>query len=391
MARPRRRIDGAATGRRHDGGPRRCALHRNTEVTFSVRLDDNHLAQRARAPARPAAGPAQCLDRRADRGARRRRGAALWCRARSAGRSPISPPPRARSGSGQTNVTAPVSGPDDVRRASTAFNAMAERLGPAARSPTPNAVGAQPRSAHADHGAAPARRIDRGRSARASACSPRSRKWSSLTEQALSLARAGASEEARAIVDLAEIARTLCGELQDMGVNVTAEAPAAAHGRVPPKRNRARAAQPRGERRQIWRRRRDARLSQRSGEAVTEVSDDGPGVTGGSIGQARRRRSSAPTTRAPHANGAGLGLAIAQAIADRHGGSWCWPTAAARLQRQTDPASLDLRATCAAARFARAPALSAMPTNRSMRTLCRSRHVKQIGDHWSRLRVGQRR
>src|SRR5262249_1538844 len=46
-----------------------------------------------------------------------------------------------------------------------------------------------------------------------------------LTEQALSLARAGASEEERANVDLAEIARTLCGELQDMGVNATADAP----------------------------------------------------------------------------------------------------------------------------------------------------------------------
>ena len=45
-----------------------------------------------------------------------------------------------------------------------------------------------------------------------------------LTEQALSLARAGASEEARATVDLAEIVRTLCGELTEMGVNVSAEA-----------------------------------------------------------------------------------------------------------------------------------------------------------------------
>ena len=32
-------------------------------------------------------------------------------------------------GAGHGEVRAPVSGPDDVRRASTAFNAMAERLG----------------------------------------------------------------------------------------------------------------------------------------------------------------------------------------------------------------------------------------------------------------------
>jgi signal transduction histidine kinase len=140
-----------------------------------------------------------------------------------------------------------------------------------------------------------------------------------LTEQALSLARAGASEEERVNVDLAEIARTLCGELQDMGVQATAETQGPVMANCRPSevaralRNLAENAAKYGGGGVMRAYRNDAN------EAVVEVFDDGPGVP-----EDQLARLATPFFRAndarSEANGAGLGLAIAQAIAEAHGG-----------------------------------------------------------------------
>jgi signal transduction histidine kinase len=140
-----------------------------------------------------------------------------------------------------------------------------------------------------------------------------------LTEQALALARAGASEEARTRVDLAEIAQTLCGELQDMGINVRAETSEPLMVECRPSeiaramRNLAENANKYGGGGTMRTYRNDA------GEAVVEVTDEGPGVPPELLA-----KLTAPFFRADEArseaNGAGLGLAIAQAIADGHGG-----------------------------------------------------------------------
>jgi signal transduction histidine kinase len=136
-----------------------------------------------------------------------------------------------------------------------------------------------------------------------------------LTEQALSLARAGASEEARSNVDLAEIARTLCGELQDMGVNIRAEAnePLMAECRPTEIARAMRNLAENGAKYGgggVMRAYRNA-----ANDAVVEVLDDGPGVPPELLA-----RLTAPFFRADEARsqtkGAGLGLAITQAIAD---------------------------------------------------------------------------
>ena len=56
-----------------------------------------------------------------------------------------------------------------------------------------------------------------------------------------------------------------------------------------------------------------------AGEAVVEVTDDGPGVAADQLGKLTAPFFRADASRS-QAHGAGLGLAIAQAIADGHGG-----------------------------------------------------------------------
>lgn len=221
-------------------------------------------------------------------------------------------------GSGQANVSAPVRGPDDVRRASAAFNAMADRLGRQLnrqrqmlwalshdlRTPI---TALKLRAEFIEDDAtrqrllAPIEEMER------------------LTEQALSLARAGASEEARACVDLAEIARTLSGELSDMGLDIRAEAAEPVMVECRPSeiaralRNLCENAAKHGGG-GVLRAYRNA-----AGEAVAEVSDNGPGVPPDQLARLTEPFFRADAARS-ETNGAGLGLAIAQAIADGHGG-----------------------------------------------------------------------
>ena len=221
-------------------------------------------------------------------------------------------------GSGQTNVSAPVSGPEDVRRASTAFNVMAERLG--------RQLSRQRQMLWAlSHDLRTPITAIRLRAELIEDEAERQRLLASvaemetLTEQALALARAGASEEARSNVDLAEIARTLCGELQDIGVNIRAEADETVLCDCRPTeiaramRNLAENAAKYGDGGVMRVYRTEA------SDAVVEVLDEGFGVAADLLA-----RLTAPFFRADEARsettGAGLGLAIAQAIADSHGG-----------------------------------------------------------------------
>lgn len=221
-------------------------------------------------------------------------------------------------GSGQTNVSAPVSGPEDVRRASKAFNAMAERLG--------RQLNRQRQMLWAlSHDLRTPITAIRLRAELIEDEAERQRLLASvaemetLTEQALALARAGASDETRTTVDLAEIARTLCGELQDMGVNIIAETIEPLMTECRPSeiaramRNLAENAAKYGGGGVMRVYRNEAN------EAVIEVSDDGPGVPTELL-----TKLTDPFFRADEARGAvkgaGLGLAITQAIADGHGG-----------------------------------------------------------------------
>lgn len=221
-------------------------------------------------------------------------------------------------GAGDTRVTAPVSGPGDVRRASAAFNAMAGRLG---RQITRQRqmLWALSHDLRTPITALRLRaELIEDDAARQRLLAPIN-EMERLTEQALALARAGASEEARTRVDLAEIARTLCGELADLGVNIQADAPAPVMVECRPSeiaralRNLAENASKYGGA-GVMKVYRDT-----PGEVVAEVVDQGPGVPEALLAKLAEpffRADEARTT----ADGAGLGLAIAQAIADSHGG-----------------------------------------------------------------------
>ena len=223
-----------------------------------------------------------------------------------------------RLGWGALNVTAPVSGPEDVRRASTAFNAMAERLG--------RQMNRQRQMLWAlSHDLRTPITALRLRAELVEDETQRQRllaplaEMETLTEQALALARAGASEEARSSVDLSEIARTLCGELQDMGVNVKAETSDAVMTECRPSeiaramRNLAENAAKHGGG-GIMKTYRGG-----DGSAVIEVLDDGPGLPDDVLARVTEPFFRTDTARS-QSSGAGLGLAIVQAIADGHGG-----------------------------------------------------------------------
>ena len=292
-------------------------LVRVTEATVSVRLDENTwLNANARLPG-PRPAPISAIVGALVSILIVGIGAALV--SRQIGRPLADLANAARAlGSGQTNVTAPVSGPEDVRRASTAFNAMAERLG--------RQLNRQRQMLWAlSHDLRTPITAIRLRAELIEDEAERQRLLASvaemetLTEQALSLARAGASEEARTNVDLAEIARTLCGELQDMGVNITAEANTELMAECRPSeiaramRNLAENAAKYGGGGVMRAYRNEAN------EAVIEVTDNGPGVAPELLAKLTDPFFRADEARS-ETNGAGLGLAITQAIADSHGG-----------------------------------------------------------------------
>ncbi len=299
------------------GGPEDSPLVRVTEATISVRLDDSTwLNATARLPG-PRPTPFSAIVGALASIVIVGIGAALIARQIGRPLSDLANAARAL-GSGQTNVTAPVSGPEDVRRASTAFNAMAERLG--------RQLNRQRQMLWAlSHDLRTPITAIRLRAELIEDDGERQRLLASvaemetLTEQALSLARAGASEETRAHVDLAEIARTLCGELQDMGVGVAAEASEPVMAECRPTEI-ARAMRNLGENAAkyggggVMHAYRNA-----ANEAVVEVTDEGPGVPPDLLAKLTNPFFRADEARS-QASGAGLGLAITQAIADSHGG-----------------------------------------------------------------------
>ena len=221
-------------------------------------------------------------------------------------------------GVGDVKVRAPETGPEDVRRASAAFNAMAERMGRQIqrqrqmlwalshdlRTPI---TALRLRAELLDDDA------DKQKILNALA------DMESLTEQALALARAGASEEARARVDLSELVETLCGELQDMGVQVRAVTHTPAFAECRPDEI-ARALRNLAENAQKYAGGGEMETSIEDGFVTIEVRDQGPGIPEAELARVTEPFFRADEARSQTSDGVGLGLAIAQAIADGHGG-----------------------------------------------------------------------
>ena len=223
-----------------------------------------------------------------------------------------------RLGFGDTKAKASETGPEDVRAASVAFNAMADRLGRQIERQR-HMLWALSHDLRTPITALRLRvELLDDESVRQKFLSSLA-DMESLTEQALALARAGASEEARVRVDISEIVETLCGELNDLGINLKAFAPAPAFAECRPDeivralRNLAENAQKYAGGGEMHVRREDKAV-------IVDVRDDGPGISEPDLARVTDPFFRADAARSQGAEGAGLGLAIAQAIADSHGG-----------------------------------------------------------------------
>ncbi len=222
-----------------------------------------------------------------------------------------------RLGAGEANVQVPATGPDDVKRASEAFNAMAARLGRQMNRQR-HMLWALSHDLRTPITALRLRAELLDDDATRQKLMTSIAEMETLTEQALALARAGASEETREIVDLAEIARTLCGELEELGVAIRADAPAPVNAPCRPTEI-ARALRNLAENASKYGGGGVMRARREGANAILEVLDEGPGLSADEL-----KRVTEPFYRADAARGdgrgAGLGLAIVQAIADGHGG-----------------------------------------------------------------------
>ncbi len=301
---------------RIDGGGGDRPRFRATEATLAIALSPNSwLEARARLPA-PRPVPASYFW--AALASMLAVGAGALLVARQIGR-PLADLAGAaqRLGAGEQGVSVPERGPDDVRRASVAFNGMSARLG-RQMARQRQMLWALSHDLRTPITALRLRaELMEDEAVKQKMLQPLA-EMEVLTEQALALARAGASEEAREIVDVAEIARTLCGELQEMGVEVRAVADAPVRIACRPSEI-ARAMRNLAENAAKYGGSGEMRVTAESGGALIEVLDEGPGLSAADL-----KRVTEPFFRSDQARsgegGAGLGLAIVQAIADGHGG-----------------------------------------------------------------------
>jgi signal transduction histidine kinase len=238
-----------------------------------------------------------------------------------------------RLGRGDALFLAPEEGPQDVRAAASAFNTMAARLRRLIEDQRAllSAVGHDLRTPIASL---------RIRTELVKDPELQGRMLSSLsemerlTEAALAAARGGESGEPTRPVDLPSLIEAVCDDLADTSSPVTfATLPAArVEGRASELRRALRNlienAVRYGER---------ARVSMMVGEGSVEISvdDDGPGIPEERLGDVTKPFVRLEESRSVETGGHGLGLTIARAIVERHGGDLLLSNRAERGLRAT--------------------------------------------------------
>lgn len=223
-----------------------------------------------------------------------------------------------RLGRGDALVLAPEEGPQDVRQAASAFNAMATRLRRMIEDQRAllSAVGHDLRTPIASL---------RIRTELIKDPELQARMLNSLgemerlTEAALAAARGGESGEPLRPVDLPSLIEAVCDDLADTGSPVSC-------GSLQPARVEGRASELRRALRNLienavrYGTRADVSLQIAGGIAEINVDDQGPGIPEDSLSHVMKPFVRLEESRSVETGGHGLGLTIARAIAERHDG-----------------------------------------------------------------------
>ena len=223
-----------------------------------------------------------------------------------------------RLGRGDALFLAPEEGPQDVKAAAAAFNTMATRLRRLIEDQRAllSAVGHDLRTPIASLRIRTELVKDpelQGRMLNSLSEMER------LTEAALAAARGGESGEATRPVDLPSLIEAVCDDLADTGNPVS-------FSTLPPARVEGRASELRRALRNLIenavRYGGTARvsLSLMRDEAAIAVDDDGPGIPDDKLSHVTKPFVRLEESRSTETGGHGLGLTIARAIAERHGG-----------------------------------------------------------------------
>jgi signal transduction histidine kinase len=223
-----------------------------------------------------------------------------------------------RMGIGDGLVLAPEEGPQDVKAAASAFNTMAARLRRMIEDQRSllNAVGHDLRTPIASL------RI-RTELVKDPELQTKMRgsieEMERLTEAALAAARGGESGEPTRPVDLPSLIEAVCDDLADTGSAVS-------FGTLPAARAEGRASELRRALRNLienavrYGKRAAVSLAAEGGYALIAVDDDGPGIPADKIAHVVKPFVRLEESRSVDTGGHGLGLTIARAIAERHGG-----------------------------------------------------------------------
>lgn len=211
------------------------------------------------------------------------------------------------------------SGPDDIRRLVAAFNAMRTRINGMLdeKDRMLGAIGHDLRTPLASLRVRTELVEDEGERARMAATID---DMNRTLDDILSLARLGRPSEAEQRVDLPALIDSLTEEFEDLGADVTVEE--AGRLAVPMRPNLIkRALRNLIENALKYGQRARVRVRSEAGAAIVEVDDDGPGIPEAEIERMFEAFTRLEGSRSRETGGSGLGLALARAIVEAHGGT----------------------------------------------------------------------
>lgn len=223
-----------------------------------------------------------------------------------------------RFGRGDDTVQAPEDGPADLQHAAQAFNAMSRRVRRtlAEQRTLLSAIGHDLRTPIASLRVRTELVKDPETQARMFATLDEMQR---LTESALAAARGGDMGEPLRTLDLPSLVESVCDDLADAGQPVT-------HAELPPARIEGRALELKRALRNLienairYGKSADVGLTLSPGWVEIHVDDKGPGIPPDEIAKVFEPFVRLEASRSADTGGHGLGLTIARATAERHGG-----------------------------------------------------------------------